>query len=185
MKNNIFSQSLAKLKNPRSLVITAMLTAVMIVLDQPFLSLQIGNGLKINFLFIPVMICGMFYGPVPCAAMCVAGDVLGVLLTGKGVVWQLILVELVRGILIGCIMFKKEPTLGRVVAGQSVSNLFVNMCLNTAVLMWVGYLPSQNIFLAAGARVVKNIVFLPVEIIALFFLLNSLIKAMEKNRLRP
>lgn len=174
---------MSMLKNPRSLAITAMLTAMIIVLD--YLSIQIDNGLKINFIFVPVMICAMFYGPVPCAAMCIIGDVLGVVLKGQGVIPHLILVELVRGLIMGCIMFKKEPTLGRVAAGQSTANLFINMCLNTAALMWVGFLPSQNILLAVSTRIVKNIVFLPVEILILFFLLNALIKAMEKNRLRP
>ncbi len=182
---NIFAQSMKMFKSPKCLIVTAMLTALVIVLDQPYLSLQLGDGLKINFLFIPIMICAAFYGPVPCAALCITGDVLGVILTGKGVVPQLILVELVRGILMGCIMFRKEITLGRIIFGQSVANLFVNMCLNTAMLMWAGFLPAQNIFLAVSTRIVKNVVFLPVEIIILFFLLNSLIKALEKNRLRP
>lgn len=185
MKKNIFSKSLLMLKNPRSMIIAAMLAAIIIVLDQPLLSIRIGAGLKINFIFIPVMICAIFYGPVVCAATCVIGDVLGVVLTGQAVIPQLLLVELVRGVMMGCIMFKKEPTLGRVVAAQSTANLFINMCLNTFMLMQVGYLSDQNIFLAIGSRVVKNIVFLPVEILILFFLLNSLIKAMKNNRLRP
>jgi len=180
-----FSESLKCLKKPRSMVIAAMLTAIYIVLDQPFLSLQLGDWLKINFIFVPVMISAMFYGPVPCAAVCIIGDVLGVVMTGKGVVPQLILVELIRGVLMGLIMFRKKPTLGRIAFGQSVATLFVNMCLNTAVLMWVGFLSAQNVFASIGLRVIKNVVALPIEIAVLFFLLTALSKAMEKNHLKP
>ena len=182
---NIFSASLAMMKNPRCMIITAMLIAIIIILDQPYLSIRVGNGLKMNFIFIPVMLCATFYGPVTCAAACVIGDLLGVVLTGQGVVFPLLLVELVRGILMGCIMLRKKPTLARIVAAQSVANLFVNMCLNTAVLIFVGYLSAQNVFLSIGTRIIKNVVFLPVEIIILFFLLNAVVRALEKNRLRP
>lgn len=185
MKNSSFSESVKCLKNPRSMVIAAMLTAIYIVLDQPGLSLQIGEWLKINFIFVPVMICAMFYGAVPCAFVCIIGDILGVVLTGKGVVPQLILVELIRGILMGLIMFRRKPTLGRIALGQSVATLFVNMCLNTAVLMWVGYLSAQNVFASIGFRVLKNVVALPVEIAVLFFLLTALTRAMDKNGLKP
>lgn len=178
-------QSASNFEKVRSLVIMALLTALIIVLDQPFLSLQLGNGLKINFLFVPITLSAMFYGPIPCALVCVAGDLLGVLLTGKGVVVQLLLVEAVRGIILGFILFKKEPVLSRFVLSQSVANLFVNMCLNTAVLMQVGYLPKSNIFLAISTRLTKNIVLLPLEILILFFFVNSLFKAMKSNNLKP
>ncbi len=184
-RRNIFAESFGTLKSAKTIVITAMLIAITIVLDQPFLSLRFGNGLKLNFIFVPVMLCASFYGPVVCAAMCVIGDVMGVILSGQAVLPQLIIVEIVRGVLMGCIMFRRKPTLARIVAAQSVANLFVNMCLNTAMLIWAGYLSAQNVFLSVGTRVLKNIAFLPVEIIILFLLLNSLFKAMEKNRLKP
>lgn len=181
----MFSESLKCLKKPRSMVIAAMLTAIYIILDQPGLSLHINEWLKINFIFVPVMICAMFYGPVPCAAVCIIGDILGVVLTGKGIVPQLILVELIRGILMGMIMFRKKPTLGRIIFGQSVATLFVNMCLNTAVLIWVGYLSASGVFASIGFRVLKNVIALPIEITILFFLMAALTKAMEKNHIKP
>lgn len=185
LTRNIFAESFAMLKSVKTVVVTAMLIALVIVLDQPFLSIRIGDGLKLNFIFVPVMICAQFYGPVVCAAMCVIGDVMGVILSGQAVLPQLMLVELVRGVLMGCIMFRRKPTLGRVAAAQCVANLFVNMCLNTAMLIWTGYLSASNVFLSVGQRVFKNVFFLPLEIVILFSLLNSLFKAMDKNRLKP
>lgn len=167
------------------MVIAAMLTAIYIVLDQPGLSLHLGDVIKINFIFVPVMLSAMFYGPVPCTAVCVIGDILGVLITGKGVVPQLVLVEIVRGILMGIIMFRRKPTLPRIVLGQSVATLFVNMCLNTAVLIWVGYLSAQNVFASILWRVIKNLLALPIEIAVLYKLLDSLTKAMEKYKIKP
>lgn len=184
-RRNIFAESFAMFGNVRTVVTTAMLIALVVVLDQPFLSIRIGDGLKLNFIFIPVMICAQFYGPVVCAAMCVIGDVMGVILSGQAVLPQLLVVELVRGVLLGCIMFRRKPTLGRIAAAQCVANLFVNMCLNTAMLIWAGYLSASNVFLSVGQRVFKNVFFLPLEIVLLFWLLNSLFKAMEKNRLKP
>lgn len=185
LNRNIFADSFATLKSAKTIVVTAMLIALVVVLDQPFLSIRIGDGLKLNFIFVPVMICAQFYGPVVCAAMCVIGDVMGVILSGQAVLPQLLVVELVRGVLMGCIMFRRKPTLGRVATAQCVANLVVNMCLNTAMLIWAGYLSAANVFLSVGQRVFKNVIFLPFEILLLFWLLNSLFNAMEKNRLKP
>ena len=90
-----------KLLTTRNLVMMAALVAMQIILAR-FLSIQVSDTLRISFESIPVILAGMWLGPVPGAIVAVIADFLGTILSGYGT-WfpPLVLGPLSVGILSG------------------------------------------------------------------------------------
>ena len=82
-------------------VLMAALTAMQIILAR-FLSIQVSDTLRISFESIPVILAGMWLGPIPGAIVAVVADFLGTILSGYGT-WfpPLVLGPLSVGILSG------------------------------------------------------------------------------------
>ena len=91
----------SKLFTPHNLVLMAALTAMQIILAR-FLSIQVSDTLRISFESIPVILAGMWLGPIPGAIVAVVADFLGTILSGYGT-WfpPLVLGPLSVGILSG------------------------------------------------------------------------------------
>ena len=93
--------SLRKTFSTQNLVMMAALIAMQIILAR-FLSIQASDTLRISFESIPVILAGMWLGPIPGAIVAVIADFLGTILSGYGT-WfpPLVLGPLSVGILSG------------------------------------------------------------------------------------
>lgn len=94
-------KSKSKLLTTRNLVMMAALIAMQIILAR-FLSIQASDTLRISFESIPVILAGMWLGPIPGAIVAVLADFLGTILSGYGT-WfpPLVLGPLAVGVLSG------------------------------------------------------------------------------------
>ena len=90
-----------RLFSPHNLALMAALIAMQIVLAR-FLSIQVSDTLRISFESIPVILAGMWLGPVPGAVVAVLADFLGTIIHGYGA-WfpPLVLGPMMVGILSG------------------------------------------------------------------------------------
>ncbi len=93
--------SLRKTFSTQNLVMMAALIAMQIILAR-FLSIQASDTLRISFESIPVILAGMWLGPIPGAIVAVIADFLGTILSGYGT-WfpPLVLGPLAVGVLSG------------------------------------------------------------------------------------
>lgn len=93
--------SLKKTFSTQNLVMMAALIAMQIILAR-FLSIQASDTLRISFESIPVILAGMWLGPIPGAIVAVIADFLGTILSGYGT-WfpPLVLGPLAVGVLSG------------------------------------------------------------------------------------
>ena len=93
--------SLKKIFSTQNLVMMAALIAMQIILAR-YLSIQASDTLRISFESIPVILAGMWLGPIPGAIVAVVADFLGTILSGYGT-WfpPLVLGPLSVGILSG------------------------------------------------------------------------------------
>ena len=100
MENNP-KTSLKKTFSTQNLVMMASLIAMQIVLAR-FLSIQVSDTLRISFESIPVILAGMWLGPLPGAIVAVLADFLGTIIHGYGA-WfpPLVLGPMAVGILSG------------------------------------------------------------------------------------
>ena len=93
--------SLKKTFSTQNLVMMAVLSAMQIILAR-FLGIQVSETLRVSFESIPVILAGMWLGPVPGAVVAVLADLLGTIISGYGV-WfpPLVLGPMMVGILSG------------------------------------------------------------------------------------
>ena len=75
-QNGIFST--------RNLILMAALVAMQIILAR-FLSIQVSEILRISFESVPVILAGMWLGPLSGAIVALVADVLGTVLSGSGI----------------------------------------------------------------------------------------------------
>ena len=91
----------SKLFTPHNLALMSALIAMQIILAR-FLSIQVSDTLRISFESIPVILAGMWLGPIPGAIVAVVADFLGTIIHGYGA-WfpPLVLGPMAVGILSG------------------------------------------------------------------------------------
>ena len=102
MERNPYQKaSLKKTFSTQNLVMMAALIAMQIILAR-FLSIQVSDTLRISFESIPVILAGMWLGPLPGAIVAIIADLLGTIISGYGV-WfpPLVLGPMMVGILSG------------------------------------------------------------------------------------
>ncbi len=73
----------SKLFTPHNLALMSALIAMQIILAR-FLSIQVSDTLRISFESIPVILAGMWLGPIPGAIVAVVADFLGTIIHGYG-----------------------------------------------------------------------------------------------------
>ena len=100
-RNQNQKSPLKKTFSTQNLVMMAALIAMQIILSR-FLGIQVSETLRISFESIPVILAGMWLGPIPGAVVAVIADLLGTIISGYGV-WfpPLVLGPMMVGILSG------------------------------------------------------------------------------------
>ena len=176
---SMFKESAAELKSVRCITTTGLLVAVYIVLDM--FSFKIGDAIKINFDFVATATIGMLFGPVPAVLAAVAGDLIGCILTGNSPLPLLSLLEVLKGLLYGMMLYKKSGM--RLVTLSIISRLIdsIVICLvfNTAALMYYGYLSrtSEQLYIRYGKIATELVFFIPLMI----FLMPAVCQAYERT----
>ena len=159
---SMFKESAAELKNVRCITTTGLLVALYIILDM--FSLKIGESIKINFDFIATATIGMLFGPVPAVLAALAGDFIGCILTGNSPLPLLSLLEVLKGLLYGTMLYNKSYIRLFIFAviARVIDSAVICLLLNSAVLMYYGYM--SRTLEQFYARCIKLAIELPVFI---------------------
>ena len=161
----------AELRNVRVLAFSGLVCAMAIVLES-FPVYILGPSLKIYFSFVVVSLGCAYYGPV--VGMIAGGiiDSVGFLLAGYGEPYfpGYLLTAVLSGLIYGVLLYKRRPTLLRIIAVRLLINYGSNVLLGSvwkAMLYGKGYL----YYLTSGA--IKNTLMLPVEVFLMWAVLNA------------
>lgn len=168
-----FAESAAELKNPRTLVLAALLTAIYAVSYSPFAgNIIIVPGLfEIRFGFLVLAVAGALLGP--CAAMLVAllGDFTGtIIFYGGSFFLAYPLIWILTGLLFGCFFYREKLSLPRIVCAAVVYTVLVRQILTPLAQAASGYGGFKALFFP---RILLNAVMLPVNVVLLLFVLRT------------
>jgi ECF transporter S component (folate family) len=181
----LFRMSLDELKDLRAVIVTGLLIAVSMVIES--FTIQLGFA-KINFAFLAIAAIGMLYGPsvsLIAGAMC---DVLGYMVAPDGGFLPLYtLIGAVQGLLYGLIAYRRISNktgrpfdmemMVRLIVARVVDVVFINLICNTAANFHYGFLRDKTVGAAIAARVVKNLLELPIDIVLITVVLTAVLKA--------
>lgn len=171
---SLFSDSAKEFKSIRSLVITAMLISVSMVLE--LFTIQIPYA-KLNFAFLAIAAIGMLFGPAVGLAAGAICDIVGFVASPMGsFLPAYTLVAMLQGLIYGVVLYRRsmKRLLIAIPIARALDVLIINLCLNTFFNMYYGFIPKQAFHAALWVRLVKNAVELFADIPLLYALLPLL-----------
>lgn len=167
---SLFSDSLKEFNNVTNLTIMAMLMALAIVLG--FFSVQVTESIKIGFSFIPNMLVGLLFGPAATGIFGGVADLLKYIIKPTGPFFPgFTISSIVGGIIYGLVLYRKPIRYTRVLVANVLVTVFVNMIMNT---YWLTLLYGNGFFVILPARIVKELIMLPITSILFFSIAKTL-----------
>ena len=151
----------AEFRNVRVLAFAGLVCAMAIVLEGLPIYL-LGPSLKIYFSFLVVGLGCMCYGP--CVGMMAGAiiDSVGFLLSSYGEPYfpGYLVTAVLSGFIYGVLLYKRKPTLLRIVVVRLIINYGSNVLLGS---VWKAMLYGKGYLYTVTASVLKNVVLLPLE----------------------
>lgn len=160
----IVQDSMEELHSIRALTGSAMLTALGTILNR--FTISFTTTLRLSFGFLAMGVAGMLYGPMLAGLMGVAVDLLRYLVIGGEFFPGFTLNEFLTGFLYGLILYHRPVTLKRVFAAKLSVTLVINFFLTP---LWLSILYKDAFVVLLSARIVKNLIMLPIETGLLYF----------------
>ena len=155
----LFTDSYNELKHVITLTLTGLMVAVSVVLG--YLTLAIGDYIKIGFSSIANQVVYYLFGPVVGGAFGGMLDILKYLVKPTGPFfpgWTL--GALLAGVLYGIFYYKKPISLWRVLAAELIVAILCNMLLGT---YWLTLMYGNRFFDLFWLRVQKNLIMWPIN----------------------
>lgn len=175
-----FYYSAKEVKNLRTLIITAMLIGLNMVLDR--VSIQVTPDLRIGVGFLTSAMTGMLFGPI--MGMIGGGitDILGCILYPRGAYFPgYTLTAIVAGLIWGLVLYRREIKIYHAFLAKGLINLFCNIGLNT---LWRCVTEGQAMMAILPLRAGKNLILWPLESILLFVVCMAVYKALQRTQIR-
>lgn len=173
MKRSLFKDSFHELKEVRTLATAAMLLAIAVVLG--FYTVQLTESLKVGFSYLPNELAGMMFGPVVGSIVGGTADILKFLVNPTGPYFPGFTISgICGGFIYGCVLYKKPLQLWRIILANGLVTFLVNLLLNT---YWVSLLYGNAYMVLLPARIMKQLLMLPIEVVIFYFVAKVLARA--------
>ena len=132
---------------PRRLTSMAIFIALQIVLAR-FAGIQVSEGLRVSFESIPVILAGIWLGPMAGLLVGFLSDFFGTIISGYGVYFlPLAITPILNGVLPGLCyryIFKENLNLVKCIAMVVVTEIISSLLLGTYALTWYFHLFVPN-----------------------------------------
>lgn len=169
----MFKDSFGELKNLKTLAMASMLLAIAVVLG--FYTLQLTEFIKIGFAYIANELAGMMFGPVVGSLIGGLADVLKYLVNPTGPFFPGFTISgFLGGLIYGIVLYKKPLSIKRVIVANALVTVLINLLLNT---YWLTLLYGNAFMALFPARIIKQLVMLPIEVILFYAVARVLVKA--------
>lgn len=172
--------ALLELKDTKMLVATALLIALRIVMKP--LDIPLGPNLYLPLSMLPAALGAMIYGPVMAIPAGIISDVIGYLVDPNGVFFlPFTLMEVASTMTYALFLYRTKVTPIRVTLSRFCICLFLNVLLQPVLVAWqyvyMGYpgdFVDRYMNFMTIPRIVKNLIFFPVESVVMTVFLRAL-----------
>lgn len=129
--------------------------------------LSVENAIvRVSFEFLPIAISAILFGPVTAGVAAAVADILGMLIFPKGPYFPGFTVsQFLTGFLYGIILYKRKITIARCIAAAVMMIIPVELISKT---LWLKILTHNGIYAILPARIIKCLVFFPIQVILIF-----------------
>lgn len=170
----------AELRSTRILVFAALMIALRLAMK--LIAIPLAPGLKINTAFIANAVGAMVFGPVTAALCAVVTDVLGYLMHPEGVYFPpFLLTEVAGSVLFALFLYRAKITPVRVMLSRFSICLFVNILLQTPIMIWYFRLFMDGApYVLTVPGMVKNLFLFPIESVVLTLILSAVLPLTDR-----
>lgn len=160
------------LRNVRVMANAGILSAIAIVLG--FFKIPVTQLIEIRFAILPLSVASYLFGPVVGGAVGLVSDIGGYVLRPTGPFFPgFTITSVISGVIFGCMLYKRRPTLLRIFITQIVYTVICGLFLNS---LWLSMLYGNAFIPVLTARIVKELVMIPVNTLMLAAVLQPVKK---------
>lgn len=172
-------QAASEFRSLKMLLFAALVVALRVALKS--VSIPIAADLRIGVGFFVNAFGAMIYGPVVAAAGAAVSDTLGALLFPSGPYFPLfLLTEIAGSVIFALFLYSTRVTALRVILSRFCIDFFVNIVLNTPVMMaYYSIMLGKSYKVFHWPRIVKNLAMFPIESVLLILFLRAVIPAVK------
>ena len=143
-------------------------SAIAIVLG--FFKIPLTQIIEIRFMVLPVAAAGWLFGPVVGGLVGIVADVGGYLIKPTGPFFPgFTITSMLSGVIFGCVLYRRRPTLLRIFTAQVIYTLVCGLLLTS---IWLSMLYGNGFIPVLTARILKELVLIPVNTIMLAALME-------------
>lgn len=182
LRSRLCFDSVRELKVTHNLVLCGLMAALAVVLNYTT-SIFVTPNIRIGFSGLPNRVVEYLFGPWVGALFGAALDILKYLLKpdGGAFFFGYTFNVMVAGVIYGTVLYKKPVRVWRIFTAELLTKAIVNCGLNT---LWLAVLNGNAFMAILPARVVKNIIMLPIDTAILFFVLTFVTKLVNMPEFR-
>ena len=164
-----------ELKDTRMLVFAALMIALRVALKMVYIPLA--PNLKINTAFLANALGAMVIGPVLAGLCAVVTDFLGYLMNPEVVYFiPFILTEVAGSVIFGMFLYRAKVTPVRVMLSRFCICTFVNVILQTPLMIWYYALyMGGKVYALTIPSIIKNLFMFPIESVVLTLFLSVIV----------
>lgn len=161
-----YLDSVKSLKKTQNLTFCGLMAALGIVLNF-VASIDLGPYIRIGFSGIPNRMVDFLFGPVVGCFFAGMMDILKFMVKPSGTFFfGFTFNAMLAGLIYGYFLYNKPVKLWRVFIPELICKIVINCGLNT---LWISMLYGKAFFAILPARIIKNIIMLPIDTLILFF----------------
>jgi ECF transporter S component (folate family) len=163
----------------KKVVLAGLLLAVLIVF-QRYISIET-QFFRISFAYVPFVLIGALLGPVWGALICVAEDLLGMLLMPKASFFAgFTLNALLTGLIYGLFLYNR-PNNRSFLIRLIISVLTVDLCVNLGLTtLWLSIMYKRAFVALLASRILVNLIQIPIQIGSMYAIKIFLDKPLKK-----
>ncbi len=169
-----FVDSYHELKNLNTLVLTALLIAIGIILGYYF-SIQITDTIKIGISFVATQLTATLFGPVVGGIMGGVTDILKFIIKPTGAFfWGWTFNAMLGPVIYGMMLYKQKLTFWRILLSKVVVAIVVNLFFGC---LWSSMLYGKAFWVLVSSKVVQQVIQVPIQSAIFWMLVKALQKA--------
>ena len=182
LSSKLYLNSFKELKVTHNLVLCGLMAALAVVLNYTT-SIFITPNIRIGFSGLPNRVIEYLFGPWIGSIFGATLDILKYLLKpdGGAFFFGYTFNVMVAGVIYGSVLYKKPVRIWRIFIAELLTKTIVNCGLNT---LWLAVLNGNAFMAILPARVIKNIIMLPIDTAILFFVLTFVTKLVNMPEFR-
>lgn len=168
-----FVDSYKELKKLKTIVITALLIALGIILGQ--FSIQVTDSMKIGISFIATQMTAMLFGPVVGGIMGGVTDILKFIIKPTGPFLIGYTISAILGpVIYGIMLYKKPLSFWRILLSKTVVAILINLFLGT---FWSYHYFGAAFWAALPAKLLQQVIQVPIQSVLFYAISMALKKA--------